>query len=356
MKHRLARLAPLLALVALGFALSAGCGDDDDDGAAAETDGGGEDLRSVTLMLDWTPNTNHSGIYVAQDKGWYEEQGLRVDIIEPAAGGTEQAVAGGQAQFGISVQEQVIPARQQGIPVVSIAAIIQHNTSSLMSLAEDGIERPADLPGHTYGGFGGALETALIRTLVTCDGGDPDGVEFVEVGNADYLVGMEEDQFDVVWIFDAWDGLRATDVEQRDVNFIHFADWFDCIPDWYTPVFITSQDMIESDPDTVRAFMEATSRGYEFAMENPEETADILLRAAPELDERLVRASAEWLATRYVDEGRQWGLQDREVWDRFHEFVLNAGLIEEPIDVEAAYTNDFLPDNEGSMDAGDATQ
>src|SRR5690606_17463223 len=97
-------------------------------------------------------------------------------------------------------------------------------------------------------------------------------------------------------------------------------------------------------PDDVRAFMEATARGYEHAMENPEEAADALLAAAPELDEALVRASSEYLSTRFVDAGRQWGLQDEEIWTAFVDFLVEAGLIEEAIDVPAAYTNDFLPE------------
>src|SRR5690606_15410209 len=125
---------------------------------------------------------------------------------------------------GISVQEQVIPAREQGVPIVSIAAIIQHNTSSLMSLAEDGIEEPGDLAGKTYGGFGGALETELISRLTECGGGDPSSVNFVEVGQAEFLDGMSRDQYDFVWVFDAWDGIRATEIVGADVNFIRFID------------------------------------------------------------------------------------------------------------------------------------
>ena len=151
-----------LAVLAMGL-IAAACGDDDD----------GDELRSITMMLEWTPNTNHAGIYIAAAKGWYEDAGLDVEIIEPAAGGVEQVVGAGRAHFGISVQENVIPARAQDVPIVSVAAIIEHNTSSLIALGDEGITRPRDLEGKTYGGFGGALETALVSTLVECDGGGP---------------------------------------------------------------------------------------------------------------------------------------------------------------------------------------
>jgi len=332
MKHWMLYVA--IAVVA-PVALTA-CGDDDD--------GNGEDLRPVTVMLDWTPNTNHLGIYVAKAEGWYEDAGLDVEIVEPGAGGVAQLVAQGAAQFGISVQESVIPARAEDVPIVSIAAIVQHNTSSLMSLAEDGIEEPGDLAGKAYGGFGGALETALIRQLTECGGGDPDDVEFTEVGNVDYLVGMDRDQYDFVWIFDGWDGIRASEMEGADVNLLHFIDYLDCIPDWYTPVIITSESLIADDPDVVRSFMEATSRGYESAMDDPAAAAETLLEAAPELDEQLVNASAEYLSTRFVDDGRQWGLQDEAIWTGFVDFLVDAGLLDAPIDVESAYTNEFLPE------------
>jgi len=315
------------------------CGDDDDN------DGGnGGNLERVTLMLNWTPNTQHNGIYAAVEKGFYRDAGLDVQIVEPAAGGVEQVVATGSADFGISIQEAVIPARAEGLPVVSIGTIIQHNDSSLMMLATENVSRPRDLEGKTYGGFGGALETALIRQLVECDGGDADRVKFVEVGNVDYLVGMDQGYYDFVWVFESWDVIRAKEIEKREVASILFKDYLDCIPDWYTPLFITSEDMIANRPETVRKFMEATSRGYDFAIENPKEAGEALLKAAPELDRNLVEQSSEYMAERFVDAGRQWGLQDLEIWEEFEQFLREAGLTRTEVNAEEAFTNDFLPD------------
>ncbi len=366
------RLIMLVALLALPLAVAA-CGNDDedmngepvDDGVAdtvddtaddavddptddavdddATDDAPAEELRDVTVMLDWTPNTNHLGIFIANAEGYYEEAGLSVDIVEPGAGGVEQVIAQGAADFGISVQEAVIPAREQGVPVVSIAAVIEQNTSSLMALAETGIEEPADLEGHAYGGFGGALETELVRTLVECEGGDPDAVTFTEVGDVDYLVGMERGQYDFVWIFDGWDGIRAQEIEGADVNFIRFRDYLDCIPDWYTPLIITSESMIADEPEVVEAFLAATTEGYEFAIEDPGAAADILLEAVPELDEDLVRPSALFLSNEFAFTERQWGEQQLDIWVEFEAFLREAELTETQIDVEEAYTNEFLP-------------
>jgi ABC-type nitrate/sulfonate/bicarbonate transport system substrate-binding protein len=302
----------------------------------------GDDLTEVTLMLNWTPNAHHAGIYLALANGWYEEAGLDVRIVEPAVAGATQVTGAGSVEFGISVAESILPARAAGVPVVSIATILPYNDSSFMALASSGITRPRDFEGRTYGGFGGALETELLQTLVACDGGDPAAVNMVEVGNIDYLAGMEQGRFDFVWVFEGWDALRARDVTGHEIETVRFVEWLDCIPDWYTPVIITNEQMIAERPEIVRAFVEATARGYLAAIADAEGAASALLAAAPELDAALVRAATAYHAPRFVGEA-PWGTQDVEVWLRFTDFIVQAGLLDEPVDAEAAFTNDFVP-------------
>ncbi|MDA1004199.1 MAG: ABC transporter substrate-binding protein [Chloroflexi bacterium] len=349
-----ARAAAVAALAAF-TALAAACGGGDvpatpatspSETAAPATStaaSAGGTLLTVTLMLDWTPNNNHAGIYAARAQGWYRDAGLDVRIVEPASSGTAAVVGAGQAEFGISVAEALLPARAAGVPIVSIATVMPHNDSSLMALAATGITRPRDLAGKTYGGYGGSLERELIDTLIRCDGGDPTTVTFVDVGNVDYISGMEQGRYDFVWVFEGWDALRAREVLGKQIATIKFIDHADCIPDWYTPVIIAGESMIADHPDTVRAFVEATARGYQFALEHPAETAAALLAAAPELDPALVNPAATYYATRYTDPGQPWGIQDPEVWTRFATFLRTAGLLEQDIDVTKAYTNDFLP-------------
>ena len=340
--------SPLALLTATALVLAACGGDDDTTGdttgatVAAPADAA-PTTRPVTLVLDWTPNTNHGGIYLAEANGWYEEAGIDLEIIQPGTGGGLQAVASGSAEFAIDVQENIVPAQAEGVPVVSVAAIVQHNTSSLLSLASSGIAGPADLPGHRYGGWGGPLERALLDRLVECGGGDPAGVDFVEVGNTDYRVGLESGAFDVVWVYDGWDKLR---LEQAgvDVSTIPFIGHTDCIPDWYTPLIATSTELSSADPELVAAFIGATSRGYEAAIADPTAAADALLAAAPELDEQLVRASAEYLAGQYTADAPRWGEQSAEVWEAFVGFLAEAGLLSErPADISGWFTNEFLP-------------
>jgi len=334
------RSAPLLLALALAALPLAACGSSSSSGGSSGE--GAADLRRFDVVLDWTPNTNHAGMYLAKAEGWYEDAGLDVRFIEPGEAGSLQALAAGKADVAVSVQEEVIPARAAGLPVQSVAAIVQHNTSSLVSLAEDGIDRPKDLEGKTYGGYGGQLEQALLEKLVSCDGGDPSKVRSVDVGEADYRIGLERDQYDAVWIFDGWDGIRLQQ-EGVDTSTIPFIEHEDCIPDWYTPLLATSEEVETTRADDLTAFMAATSRGYQAAMEDPQAAADALLDQADDLDPELVAASAEYLSTRYADDPAAWGQQDAAVWDGFSAFLLEAGLVEKPIDVDAAWTNEFLP-------------
>jgi ABC-type nitrate/sulfonate/bicarbonate transport system substrate-binding protein len=282
-------------------------------------------------------------MYLAKAKGWYEDAGLDVRFIEPGEAGSLQALAGGKAQVAVSVQEELVPARAAGLPVQSIAAVIQHNTSSLVSLADDGIDRPKDLEGATYGGYGGQLEQALLDKLVRCDGGDPTKVRSVDVGDADYRIGLERDQYDAVWIFDGWDGIRLRQAGV-DTTSIPFIEHEDCIPDWYTPLLATSTSVERERPEDLTAFMAATARGYRAAMSDPDAAAQALLDQADDLDPKLVQASAAYLADRYADDPKAWGRQDAAVWEDFSGFLEDAGLIDEPIDVRAAWTNRYLPE------------
>ncbi|MFN0090506.1 MAG: ABC transporter substrate-binding protein [Acidimicrobiales bacterium] len=331
----------LLVVLTAAALVGAACGSDASEPSASGSSG---KTQTVTLVLDWTPNTNHSGFYLAKAKGWYAEAGLDVKIVEPGESTTSlNQLAAGNAEFAVGVAESLLPARAAGAPVVSLGAIIQHNTSSLLSLSSDNITRPADLAGKTYGGFGGELETALVKQLVACDGGDPEQVRFVEVGNVDYRVGLERDDYDFVWIFDGWDLVRLRDLEKLAVATIPFRQWTRCIPDWYTPLVATNEKTIGAAPETVRAFMAATARGYAAAAADPGAAADALLAAAPELDRDLVTRSAAYLAGKYAEGAPAWGVQDRAVWARFEEFLRASGLLDSPVAVDKAFTNDFLP-------------
>lgn len=297
----------------------------------------------VTVVLDWTPNTNHSGLYLAQANGWFADAGLDVEILEPGETSGLQLLATGHADFAYSVAESLVPAREQGVEAVSVAAVIESNTSSLIYERSSGITRPRDLAGKVYGSYGSRLEMALIGSLVACDGGDPDAVRTAPLASDDFRIGLSQGQFDVAWVFDAWDTIRLRDLDGMDVGTLAFADHTDCIPNWYTPLVATIAATLDDDPETVRAFVGALARGYEAAMTDPSAAVAALMAAAPELDERLVELSADYLATRYAADPAQWGVQDAETWAGFVGFLEREELIEPGFDTDAAWTNDYLP-------------
>ncbi len=298
----------------------------------------------VTLILDWTPNTNHTGFFVAQARGYYDDANLNVTIQEPTDVLVEALVTSGAAQFGVSYQEFFTYARADDMPLVSVAAIIQHNTSGFVSLHDkDPISRPADFAGLRYGGFGQPdLENAIINTLMQCDGAQPDTFEYVDVGYVDAFQLMQRDRIDFAWMYYGWTGIEG---EQRGLTLdtVMLVDHLDCIPDYYTPILITSEDLIASQPDVVAAFVQATARGFADAIQQPDAAAAILIDAAPEVDPDLIRASAVWLAPRYQADAPRWGQQSRAIWQGFSDFLVENGILEQGIDADAAFTNDFLP-------------
>ncbi len=293
-----------------------------------------DELEKVTLMLDYTPNTNHTGIYVADSLGYYEDKGIDLEIIQPSDIATESVVASGSSQFGISYGENVAMFNETEDSLDSIYAILNTNTSGFISRADRGITRPKEFEGKTYCGWGSAIETSLLNTLVETDGGDPSKVNIITAtGN----LLDEKDECDLVWSYEGWDNINLTN-NGVELNYIPFSDYG---VDWYTPVIITSKELEESNPDLVQDFISATQKGYEYTIENPQESADMLLAAAPELDETLVMQSQECLTEYYQTEGEALGYQVPEIWDQFTVWLNDNEIITQS-DSSGFYTNEYV--------------
>ncbi|QPC45943.1 ABC transporter substrate-binding protein [Mangrovibacillus cuniculi] len=296
--------------------------------------------NKVTVVLDWTPNTNHTGLYVAEAEGYFEQQGLEVDIMLPGEAGAEALVASGKADFGISYQENVTLSRTEDIPVVSVAAIIQHNTSGFASPVDKNITSPKDFEGKRYGGFGAPVEEAVLGAVMKQDGVDVSKVENINIGNADYFTAVKRD-IDFSWIFYGWTGIEA-ELRGEPVNMLYLTDFSDNL-DYYTPVIITSEDKVKEEPEQIEKFLSATAAGYNFAMENPEDAAQHLIDAVPDLNEELVKASQKWLANEYARDAEYWGQQKETVWTNYANWMKENELLTGEFIAEEAFTNDFLP-------------
>ncbi|PAE25252.1 ABC transporter substrate-binding protein [Bacillus sp. 7894-2] len=334
MKKCLAAISALLLLT--------GCAGSGQNAETGNEDAGSkQELKEVTVVLDWTPNTNHTGLYAAKEKGYFKEEGLDVEIIMPGEAGADQLTASGKADFGVSYQESITEARVQGVPLVSIAAVIQHNTSGFASPVEKNIKSPKDFEGKTYGGWGAPLEKSVIDSLMKKENADAEKVSIVNMGDADFFTAVKRD-IDFAWIYYGWTGVEA-ELRGEKINMVYLTDYSEKL-DYYTPVLATSEKMIEDDPETVKAFVNAAAKGYEFAIDKPGEAADILLKNAPDLDSELVKKSQEWLSPRYQDDAPRWGEQKLEVWENYADWMHENGLLDKELDAGKAFTNDFLPE------------
>jgi len=298
-------------------------------------------LKKVTVLLDWTPNTNHTGLYVAKDLKYYEAEGLDVEIIQPSEGSAANLVAADQAQFGVSYQEEVTFARtaETPLPIKAIAAVIQHNTSGFASSKEKNITSPKDFENHTYGGWGSPMEEATLKALMAADGADYTKMNTADIGSRDFFAAQSAG-IDFSWIFYGWDGIAA-ELKNYPINYIKMTD-YDKALDYYTPVLITSDKLIQEDPELVKKFLRATQKGYRYCIDQPDKSAEILMTDAPELDKALVLASQKYLAKEYAA-GGTWGVMKESVWQNYAKWLEDRKLIPKPLNTAEAYTNDYLP-------------
>ena len=304
------------------------------------------EAEKVTVVLDWTPNTNHTGIFVAQAKGYFEEAGLAVEVVQPPEDGAVTLVASGKAQFGVSFQDSLAPAfvGENAMPVTAVAAVIQHNTSGIVSRAGEGMNTPKGLEGKKYATWDLDVEKETIRDVMTADGGDFDQVELIPSTVTDEVSALQSGSVDAIWIFYGWAGV-ACEVAGLETDYFEFAD-IDPVFDYYTPVIIGGNAWMEEHPEAAKAFVAALSKGYTYAAEHPEEAADILMEAAPELkaNRELVYASQKYLAAEYIADAKRWGEFDPERWAAFFNWLNEKELLEERIDPDHGYTNAYLPD------------
>lgn len=299
----------------------------------------GAQKQKVTILLDWFPNTNHTGIYVAKEKGYFAKENLDVSILQPGDGENTQVIAAGKADFGISSQETVIQARVAGIPLVSIGAIIQHNTSAFASLEKSNIKSVKDFENKRYGGWGSPIEETVIKAVMDEAGADYSKVKNITIGETDFFKTIGRDS-DFQWIFYGWDGIEA---RRRGIklNTIMLKD-LNPILDYYTPVIVTNENHVKNQKELVLKFMKAVHQGYEFSIKNPTEASQILIKSAPELNQELVKQSQIYLSKEYQSDAEKWGVQQEVVWTRYAQWLYDQKLIKKMINTKDAFTNEFL--------------
>jgi len=308
---------------------------------------------AIKVALDWIPNTNHTGLYVAQQRGYYQQQHLAVSLLPYGSVYPETLVATGQADFAISFEESVAINRAQGQPLVSIAAVLQHDTSALAVLTSSGITRPAQLAGKRFASSGDPAEQAVINLIQKNDGVASPNFKSTQVDNAD-VTSLLSGQFDFVWIYKGVEGVQAA---AKGIALTTFSLSDYKVPDFYSPVIITSEQEIKNHPDIVRAFLAATAQGYTTAASSPSTTVDDLIKGAGGqsktlFDSRAVAlASQEYQSKQYVADAACWGVQSASVWTDYPRLLYQNGALldvnNQPITSEpnyiAMFSNQFLP-------------
>lgn len=338
MKHMRKLAAAILAL-ALVLSLAACGGKNAGENQDAQ-------LTDVTICLDWTPNTNHTGLYVAVAKGYFEEAGLNVSIVQPPEDGAAALCAAGQAEFAVAVQDNLAAAfaRENPLEVTGVAALLQHNTSGILSRAGEGLDTPKGLEGHNYSTYNGVIELAIMKQVVEADGGD-----FAQVGLIPYTLedeagALKENLTDAIWVYYGWGGIQAQ-LAGLDFDYFNFKD-IDPVFDYYTPIIIANNTFLAEHPDTAKAFLAAAAKGYEYAIENPEEAAQILVdgdtTGSLSGSIELVTESQKWMAGQYKAEVEQWGYIDPARWNAFYSWLNDNGLVDMAIPENTGFSNDYL--------------
>jgi ABC-type nitrate/sulfonate/bicarbonate transport system substrate-binding protein len=334
------------AILAAGLALTACAG-----AAPAEDTAAGDEPTSVAFALDWAPNTNHIGVYVADELGYFDEAGLDVEILPYGSTSAVQLVSAGEADFGIGGQSGVQMARTAGLDLVSVYRVTQTDTGRLVMLGDrEDLTRPADLDGLVFGGFGSPLYSALAASTIRGDGGEGEFEEVVLDTGA--YEALSQGRIDFTLSVSTWEDLQ-TQIDGHPYRAFRYQDFG--VPEQQSTGIVSSEKYLDAHPEDAAAFVRAVARGYAYAAEHPEEAADLLIAANPDTlgtAEELVRRSAELMAGDgyLVSNERGIGAANPAAWEELGAFLFEGGfltdsegqpLTEEP-DWTEYYTDEYL--------------
>jgi putative hydroxymethylpyrimidine transport system substrate-binding protein len=325
-----------LALVALILPFLAACGAK--AGALPKTADG---LTKVSVILDWYPWSNHTGLYYAQSKGYFKAEGLDVTIHPPSDPGDILKVVGaGTDQFGISYQTDVISARAENVPVKSVAALVQHPLNTIMTLQSSNLTHPRQLEGKKIGVTGVPSEEPLLRTMMEADGGDASKVEKVNVGT-DLLPALLGNKVDA--IIGGYPVHEAIVAEQQGqpVNIMKIQDWG--VPDYYELLLVTNDNMLKQNPEVVRKFLSAAVRGYNEVPQNKDAALDLLKAANAETDLNVERPGLDLLIPYWTANNVLFGTQTTARWQSYVDWMRSKGLLDKDVKVADCFTSDYLP-------------
>lgn len=305
-----------------------------------DTNSNGKKLEEMSILLDWYPNAVHSAIFVAKEKGYFEEQGLDVRIEMPAdTNDPLKLAATGKVDLAISYQNQTILSRAEGIPIVSVAAYVRHSLDSIMMKKESGIESPKDLEGKSVGYPSTVITEAVIQTMVEADGGDFEKVTMTDVG-WDLIPAIATGNVDAIGGGYINHEYILLNKEGMDMNLLKLSDYG--VPDNYELVIVAGEDIFNKKKESIQKFWQAIEKGHAFVKSNPEEGLQILLdneNADSALNKEVETESLEILLPLMEDENVPFGYQDEESWQEVADWLFEMGVIKTKVDPQEIVQN-----------------
>src|SRR4051794_20687320 len=330
---------PALALAVLAIALLlAACGEKSEEG--------GSERESLGLTLDFYPNPDHAGIYMAQKLGYFEEAGLDVSIDAPSDPAAPlKQVAAGRSDLAISYEPEVALAREQGLDVVAVAALVNRPLTSLIWLQKSGLKGVADLKGKTVATAGIPYQDAFLKTILARVDLEPGNVEAVNVGFGllPALLGGSAQA-----ILGGFSNVEGVDLRERGkAPVVTPVDQLG-VPTYDELVFVANRGKLEEDPDRFRLFLAALQRGTEAAAERPGEATTAITEANPDLEPKLaaaeVKATLPLLSARTGEQ--PYGYMDPHEWETFAGWMRDNGLIASLPKASELLDNGYLPSGE----------
>jgi putative hydroxymethylpyrimidine transport system substrate-binding protein len=299
------------------------------------------ELETVSVALDWYPNANHAGLYLALERGYYAEEGLAPEFYTPSDPTTVlQTVGAGRDDFGISYQTDVLLARAAGVPVVSVLALVQTPLQGIMVLADSGITRPRDLAGKTVGYPGIPSQEAFLATMLENDGATMDDVDLVNI-DFNLVPGLISGQVDAsLGAFWTHEPILA-EQEGYPTSFLKVDDWG--VPSYYELVIAAGEATVAKRSELVERFLRATRRGYEDAIADPAAAIAALRAASPDLNVAVEEAGIALLIPAWTADDVPFGTQTAQRWDAYAAWMAERRLIPDDLDIAAAWRDDLTP-------------
>ena len=293
------------------------------------------DLKEVDLVLDFVPNTNHTGIFVAIE--YLKKEGIKLNVLSAPEDSTSDLVISGKAPFGIYFQESMGAKLSYNAPITAVAAIIEHNTSGILSLKDLN-----DLTLIKYGSWNDPVELSMIKHIFKKQG--LNDYTFVPNTDSNSISSLKNDLFNACWVYYAWDGVLAKE-NLKDIKFTYLKD-IDNVFDYYSPIIIANNEYLKNNKQQAKAVIKAIKQGYIYAMTNPEQAADILIKYAPNLKNKrnFIISSQKYLSTRYAQNPQKWGEIDAKRWNDFYEWINQNQITKNPIPLNVGFSNEYLND------------